>query len=106
MRGFCASAIAIHTRWRCPPDRSPTGRSASSVTRSPHGLVHPLGVGGIPALEDAAVGVTAAGDELGDGQPVGRGRMLRQQADGLCEAAAGMVETSSRPVRPLPPADC
>ena len=53
-----------------------------------HRLVDVRGVSAPPALEDTAVGIPAARDELRHRDPVRGGRMLRQQAHDASERSA------------------
>ena len=86
-----ARAIAIHTRWRWPPDSSSTergrrGRSCRWPRAPPR---RPPRRRATTAGTTRWCGVPAAGDEVGDGDALGRDRRLRQEAERRATSLVG-----------------
>ena len=75
--------MAIHARWRWPPESSstePVGE-VDVIPVASEGVVDRGVVGRRPLAEPALVRVAAAADEVGDGDAVGRDRLLGQDAE-------------------------
>ena len=94
-----ASAIAIQTRCRCPPDSSSTGRSASSATsvRSMASATARSSSSADHCRHQRWCGWRPRADQVGDRDPLGRDRGLRQQPEPPGDLAGSGARGSPAP---------